>query len=181
MTMGATSGEHADPGAIPRPARLLDGHQIEELATVLAAKVTDAVGQRLDALWAGALPQKRLVDATTLADLLGVTRSVVYAHADELGARRLGTGSRPRLRFDAHEALAEWTARSASKSSADCESPANAQLSASGRRSIRGQSAPLLPVRAPKGASEVTSAKDRDLARRPRRQTERVAKEGHRD
>jgi hypothetical protein len=43
---------------------------------------------------------RRLVDAATLADTLGVDRSYVYAHADELGAIRFGGGAKPRLRFD---------------------------------------------------------------------------------
>lgn len=41
----------------------------------------------------------RLVDAATLARELGVERDWVYAHADDLGAIRLG-GPRGRLRFD---------------------------------------------------------------------------------
>jgi hypothetical protein len=30
----------------------------------------------------------------------GVTRNWVYAHAEDLGALRIGAGRRPRLRFD---------------------------------------------------------------------------------
>jgi len=41
----------------------------------------------------------RLVDAATLARMLGVERDWVYAHARELQAVRLG-GERGRLRFD---------------------------------------------------------------------------------
>ena len=40
-----------------------------------------------------------LVDAGELARLMGVSRDHVYRHADELGAVRMGEGSRPRLRF----------------------------------------------------------------------------------
>jgi hypothetical protein len=42
----------------------------------------------------------RLVDAATLAAELGVERSWVYEHRDELHPVRLGNGSKPRLRFD---------------------------------------------------------------------------------
>ena len=42
---------------------------------------------------------QRLVDATTAAERLGVDRKWVYAHAEQLGAVRLG-GGRGRLRFD---------------------------------------------------------------------------------
>jgi hypothetical protein len=45
-------------------------------------------------LWLG------LVDATGVARRLGVRESWVYAHADELGAIRLGDGEKARLRFD---------------------------------------------------------------------------------
>jgi hypothetical protein len=44
----------------------------------------------------------RLVDAATLARELGVEREWVYAHAEQLGAVRLG-GPHGRLRFDRHE------------------------------------------------------------------------------
>lgn len=43
---------------------------------------------------------RRLVDAATLAAELGVERSWVYEHANELHPIRLGTGPKARLRFD---------------------------------------------------------------------------------
>jgi hypothetical protein len=51
------------------------------------------------------LPQQevkpdRLVSAAELAVELGVARSFVYEHADELGAVRLGTDSLPAARAD---------------------------------------------------------------------------------
>jgi hypothetical protein len=46
-----------------------------------------------------AAPAARLVDAATLAAMLGVERDWVYTHARELQAVRLG-GKRGRLRFD---------------------------------------------------------------------------------
>jgi hypothetical protein len=46
----------------------------------------------------------RLVDAATLARVLGVERDWIYAHANQLGAIRLG-GSTGRLRFDPNHAL----------------------------------------------------------------------------
>lgn len=48
----------------------------------------------------------RLVDAATVAERLGFSRDYVYAHADELGAIRVGSGPRPRLRFDLPQTLA---------------------------------------------------------------------------
>jgi len=41
-----------------------------------------------------------LVDAAELARLMGVSRDHVYRRSAELGAVRLGTGPRARLRFD---------------------------------------------------------------------------------
>jgi hypothetical protein len=48
----------------------------------------------------------RLLAAAEVAEWWGVDRSWVYEHADELGARRLGQGRRPRLRFDAEDVAA---------------------------------------------------------------------------
>ena len=47
----------------------------------------------------GASRPDGLLSASQVAARLGVDRSWVYAHADELGAIRLGDGPRPRLRF----------------------------------------------------------------------------------
>jgi hypothetical protein len=47
-----------------------------------------------------------LVDATTVAKALGVSRRFVYEHRDELGCVTLGSGKRPRLRFDLEAARA---------------------------------------------------------------------------
>jgi hypothetical protein len=41
-----------------------------------------------------------LLTASDVAAAYNVARGWVYAHADELGAIRLGDGPRPRLRFD---------------------------------------------------------------------------------
>ena len=50
-----------------------------------------------------ARPGPRLVTAAEVARWCGVERSWVYVHAEELGARKIGTGERPRLRFDRAE------------------------------------------------------------------------------
>jgi len=60
---------------------------------LIARRVLALVHAELDS------EHERLVDAKTLAQLLGVTRGWVYAHAEELQAVRLG-GPRGRLRFD---------------------------------------------------------------------------------
>ena len=43
--------------------------------------------------------QTEWLDAQEVARRLGVSREWVYEHAQELGATRLGSGRRPRLRF----------------------------------------------------------------------------------
>jgi len=65
---------------------------------------------------------RRMVDAATLAGELGVERSWVYAHRQELGGVQLGTGSKPRLRFDLDTAR-ELLARSTSKEAQAPQTP----------------------------------------------------------
>jgi hypothetical protein len=60
----------------------------------------------------------RLVDARTLADRLGVSRDTVYAHAAELGGKRVGNSARARIRFDLDRALEAWTSCPHSRGSA---------------------------------------------------------------
>jgi len=63
----------------------------QELVGAIAREVAALLRQR---------EQLELLDARQVAMVLGVTPEWVYAHADELGAIRLGDGGRPRLRFD---------------------------------------------------------------------------------
>jgi hypothetical protein len=67
-----------------------------ESIEALACRLAELL--RPDDRQAGA-PQ-RLISAATVAEWWGVDRRWVYDHADQLGARRLGAGKRPRLRFD---------------------------------------------------------------------------------
>jgi hypothetical protein len=57
---------------------------------------------------AAELAQLPMVTAAQLAVVLNVKRDWVYAHADELGARRIGGGRKPRLRFDVEVARAAF-------------------------------------------------------------------------
>jgi hypothetical protein len=96
--LDATVGSRPPGDAPPRPAERSAGVLapadieaiIEALAPWLASLLRDSV---LDG------PQ-RYVDAAAVAARFGVERDWVYAHKDELGALRLGTGRRARLRFD---------------------------------------------------------------------------------
>lgn len=70
----------------------LDDQDIERIAAALARHLAEHATTATE-------EGVRLVDAATVARRLGVTRNWVYAHADQLGAMRLGDG-RGRLRFD---------------------------------------------------------------------------------
>lgn len=86
-------------------------------------------------------PSGDLVTAAKLAELLGVRREYIYANADRLGAVRLGTGPRARLRFDPAGAVARH---------AELREPGGA---AEPVRTVVRLSAPaeFPPIRAPRG------------------------------
>jgi hypothetical protein len=83
-----------------------------------------------------------LVDARTLAHRLNVSRAFVYEHSAELGAIPLGTGSRPRLRFDVERALACYASRRSP--GPDLPQP---EVSRRRRRRPLGTNVELLPIR----------------------------------
>jgi hypothetical protein len=72
----------------------LEDDQLERLADLVAQRLSNTSSAR-----------GPLVDAQELARLLGVSRSVVYDHARDLGAIRIGSGTRGRLRFDPQVAM----------------------------------------------------------------------------
>lgn len=72
----------------------LDPESIEALARRLAELLGGGESQR---------PRRQLISAEEVSRWWGVSRRWVYDNAERLGARRLGTGPRPRLRFDPDE------------------------------------------------------------------------------
>jgi DNA-binding IclR family transcriptional regulator len=88
----------------------------------------------------------RLVDAATLAGMLGLSRSTVYEHAAELGALEVGASAKPRLRFDPQAAVEAWTRRHESERSLP-DLPAPAGVVRRRRRSAARSTPGLLPVR----------------------------------
>ena len=77
--------------------------------------IADAVAQRIVEIGGARSATFGLVDARDLAEELGVSIDYVYAHAGELGAMRLGSGPKARIRFDldrARQALENRTRRS---------------------------------------------------------------------
>jgi predicted DNA-binding transcriptional regulator AlpA len=65
---------------------------VEEIAELVAERVAVELGVRR--------AHAELIDAREVARILGCRRSWVYEHKAELPVVRLGSGSRPRLRFD---------------------------------------------------------------------------------
>lgn len=115
----------------PAPLRL-DPQVVEAIAL--------RVAELLDRRDAGSAPE--LVDASELARRLGTDREWVYAHASELGAVRLGSGSKPRLRFDPEVAIERMRQKS------ECGEPAPKDRSPRRRRrNTRVGGVPLLPIK----------------------------------
>jgi hypothetical protein len=83
-----------------------------------------------------ARPSGQFIDAAELAALLGVERDWVYAHANALGAIRLG-GPRGRLRFDLQRVQDAWPAPRTSG--------ARRGTGRSRKKRSRGTSAGLIP------------------------------------
>ena len=133
-------------GVGPRPAPPGSGDGLR-LHPDDIAQIADAVASSvIDALVAPAQPTK-LVDAKTLATLLGVSRDLIYERAEELGAVRLGDGPRARLRFDPGVARAALTYRSGgARATADRE-PASEPKAPSRSSSSPGKELDNLPVR----------------------------------
>jgi predicted DNA-binding transcriptional regulator AlpA len=117
---------------------------LAELARLVADELAERlVGQQDNAVTA---TPARWLNASEVATILGVTRDAVYRRADELGARRIGSGPKARLRFDAEDVTAALGACSTSRESLDANRPqrrrSRVRLVAAG-----GQEFPLLPVR----------------------------------
>jgi hypothetical protein len=88
--MRRTEQEREEEGSGSR----LDPDEVE----AIARRVAEILTPRLSEIAPGAT--RRLLTAAEVSEWWGVDRSWVYAHTTELGAIRLGSGRRPRLRFD---------------------------------------------------------------------------------
>jgi hypothetical protein len=129
-------------GSPPPPGAGLDEAFVEALARRVVELIRNEVSPPV---------ARRMVDAATLAGELGVERSWVYAHRHELGGVQLGTGSKPRLRFDADTAR-QLLAGSTSKESRTPQTLVAADGSSRRRRQRSRSDTRLLPIRgAPDG------------------------------
>ncbi len=85
----------------PHSERTIDTAVVERVLTDRDVEaIAEATTARLAEIVSGAPGTFALVDARQLARDLGVSLDYVYAHATELGAMRLGSGPKARIRFD---------------------------------------------------------------------------------
>jgi hypothetical protein len=79
----------------------VDPDVIDEIADRLSDAIVERVVEaiRAEGIVSPARTPMAWLDAQQVAQQLGVSREWVYEHADELGASRIGSGPRPRLRF----------------------------------------------------------------------------------
>jgi hypothetical protein len=82
----------------------------EPAEVILAPQSIEALAAALAEALGGGAPARsadgedpKMISAEEVSRRWGVGRRWVYNHAERLGARRLGEGSRPRLRFDPAE------------------------------------------------------------------------------
>jgi hypothetical protein len=92
------SGEGSRKEPDPRAQQDRDLRLDPESVEAIARRVAELLAPRREE--AGTRGSRRLLSAAEVSEWWGVERSWVYGHAEELGAIRLGTGRRPRLRFD---------------------------------------------------------------------------------
>jgi hypothetical protein len=99
----------------------------------------------LSAAQSAHVKKDRLLTAGELASWLNVEQSFVYEHADELGAMRLGSGPRARLRFDLETVRAAISCQVSRES--EPSEVASQAVSRRRRRTSLGTSVDLLPIR----------------------------------
>lgn len=116
----------------------------EPLDQQLAEHIAEHV---VELLRSGEGTAARLVDATTVAKRLGVSRDYVYAHADELGVRRIGSGPRPRLRFELSRVISTPTSCFTGRESLPPKQPVATGKSARRQGRSMGSGTKLLPIR----------------------------------
>jgi hypothetical protein len=98
------SQRHSESAAdVAMVERVLTDGDVEAIAEATATRLAEIVN--------AAPGTFALVDARQLARDLGVSLDYVYAHATELGAMRLGSGPKARIRFDLDRARQALEAR----------------------------------------------------------------------
>ena len=108
----------ADASRAPEPAEAsrysADVHRRSEGGVLTPGDVeaiAEATARKLVEIVASPPTTFGLVGARELAEGLGVSLDYIYAHSRELGAMRLGSGPKARIRFDLDRARAALEAR----------------------------------------------------------------------
>ena len=95
--------------------RTAPGGQQPDRDVTLSAEDVEAIAEATARKLAAFIAERRktfgLVGPRELAEGLGVSLDYVYAHAAELGAMRLGSGPKARIRFDLDRARQSLEAR----------------------------------------------------------------------
>lgn len=116
----------------------------------VSVRLTDGeiqqIAERLVQLLPSDFSGEGLIDAAEVARRLGISRSTVYEKAEELGAVRIGQGSRARLRFDPQGVATQLAARSAAPTGLATGPQRPVATRRRRRRSV--DAAGLLPIRA---------------------------------
>jgi excisionase family DNA binding protein len=121
-----------------------DKREIGEGVSV-SVRLTDGeiqqIAERLVQLLPRHISGEGLIDAAEVARRLGISRSTVYEKAEELGAVRIGEGSRARLRFDPEGVATQLAARSTAPTGVrrPVATPRRRRRSAAGLLPIRGE------------------------------------------
>jgi hypothetical protein len=105
--LSATNGRTALNGRRPETGVTLSAGDVEAIAEATARKLAEVIAERGKTFG--------LVGPRELAEDLGVSLDYVYAHATELGAMRLGSGPKARIRFDLDRARQSLEARRADR------------------------------------------------------------------
>jgi hypothetical protein len=142
----------------------------------LATESIEALATRLAQILAGAEPppsspeRGRLISAEEVSRWWGVGRRWVYDHAEQLGARRLGAGRRPRLRFDPEEVARYLGREDDMRGSAPMRGDHRSDSLSGPRRAMVAGQAKKRPGRrtnAPRPGADVGGAMERLSARSP--------------
>jgi hypothetical protein len=91
-----------------------------------------------------------------VATALSVSRDWVYAHAAELGGRRIGRGDRGRLRFDLGYVLDAWRSSESTGPRGQSRRPRRSVTQRAKRIPVPSEGE-LLPIRLPRGRRRRTT------------------------
>lgn len=127
------------------PARM-HPDDLAELARLVADQLAERVLEMAPIAPDPAPASRRWLTATEVAAMLGMTRDAVYRQADTLGAVKIGSGPKARLRFELEEVTAALRACSTSGDSPTPHPPPR-ERSRAKRTPASGRAFPLLPVR----------------------------------